>query len=525
MSNEFTESVDKKMQEILQEVYIEEDVLKEIVGLFLAIKDGTFPSTRPPRGLLFYGPPGTGKTLLMNTLADKLDLSEPIIIRGPEIISQYYGKSEYRLRQVFVQAKERAKEKKLAIVYIDEIDSLAPRRDLMKGELEQRLVGQLLSLMDGLKKEEKETSDEHVIVIGSTNRPDALDPALRRPGRFDLEIEFDPPKFGGRKEILEIIIGKYAHEKCANISNLDEIAEKTIGFTGADLLQLFNKSSLRAVLDGRAYITQEDLSDVKKNVKPSALREFNMEEPKDYSNLYVCSMDKVPGTDSKRFLRHLVSDHDIDWAKDAKIQKSDDGRNIYLSTDENSARILVDDDAEDMILETSDGKTRNLKVKKIDSKLNIYSNEIVGVEIDKLEQIAKDFSEKRGFKTFLLSHRAPLNNKIASTIADFVRESRSSGPYIVIRSTQFKGRWHGEMERSIRQFFEKVKQNQPCVVYIKNLDVITSPNDENLRGAISELSEQLAELDDDIDTEVLLLGSGTEEIASEIKEEYFKQMI
>jgi len=280
MSNEFREIVKEKVKEIQQEVYIRDVILEKIVGLFLSLKMGKFPSKKPPRGLLFYGPPGTGKTLLMRTLAKKLGLLEPIMIRGPEIISQYYGKSEARLRHIFTLAKERAEEENLAIIFIDELDSLAPRRDVTKGELEPRLVGQLLSLMDGL---EREVSRGHVIVIGSTNRPEALDPALRRPGRFDLEIEFDPPSTDERKEILRILLNNYASGRYVNI-NLDEIAEQTIGFTGADLLQLLNESLLQAALEGRDFITQEDLLNAKNSVKPSALREFHIEKPRDRSN-------------------------------------------------------------------------------------------------------------------------------------------------------------------------------------------------------------------------------------------------
>jgi len=277
MPNEFREIVKEKVKEIQQEVYIKDEILEKIVALFLSLRDGRFPSKKPPRGLLFYGPPGTGKTLLMKTLAKKLGLSEPVMIRGPEIISQYYGKSEARLRQIFTLAKERAEEENLAIIFIDELDSLAPRRDVTKGELEPRLVGQLLSLMDGL---EREVSKGHVIVIGSTNRPEALDPALRRPGRFDLEIEFDPPSADERKEILKILLDNYASGRYVNI-NLDEIAEQTMGFTGADLLQLLNESLLQAALEGRDFITQEDLLNAKNSVKPSALREFHIEKPRD----------------------------------------------------------------------------------------------------------------------------------------------------------------------------------------------------------------------------------------------------
>ena len=299
MPNEFQEAVKEKVKEIQQEVYIKDDLLEKIVGLLLSLRDGKFPSKRPPRGLLFYGPPGTGKTLLMKTLAKKLGLSEPIIIRGPEIISQYYGKSEQRLRQVFALAKERAEEENLAIIFIDELDSLAPRRDLTKGELEPRLVGQLLSLMDGL---EREVSKGHVIVIGSTNRPEALDPALRRPGRFDLEIEFDPPDVDERKEILKIILNNYVKDRYENV-NFDEIAEQTVGFTGADLLQLVNEALLQAALKGREKINHNDLLRAKNVVKPSALREFYLEKPKDRSNELPSEIvDKI-----KRLAQEFIS--------------------------------------------------------------------------------------------------------------------------------------------------------------------------------------------------------------------------
>lgn len=430
MPNEFKEMIKEKIKEIKQEVIIRDEVLEKIVGLSLSLKKGRFPSKKPPKGLLFYGPPGTGKTLLMRTLAKKLGLSEPIIIRGPEIISQYYGKSEARLRQIFTLAKERAEEENLAIIFIDELDSLAPRRDVTKGELEPRLVGQLLSLMDGL---EKEVSKGHVIVIGSTNRPEALDPALRRPGRFDLEIEFDPPSVDERKEILKILLKNYAGGRYTNI-NLDEIAEQTIGFTGADLLQLLNESLLQAALEGREYITHEDLLTVKNNVKPSAIREYNIERPKNREN-------------------------------------------------------------------------------------EIEDDEIV----NRIRQIADDFSSNPRFKPVLLSHQSlPLSNKLSSTIAHFVCE-RLHCPYLVVTTTRFRTRWFGEMEKSIREFFEKVKRMQPCIVYMKNIDAIATPTNEHLYGAILELAEHLTEFSEN-NAKVLLLASATREIDPQVKL-YFEEFL
>jgi transitional endoplasmic reticulum ATPase len=423
MSSEFIKNVREKVKEIQQEVCIKEEILQKIVAILLSIKEGKFPSKRPPRGLLFYGPPGTGKTLLMRVLAKKLGLSEPIIIRGPEIISPYYGKSEARLREAFEEAKDKAEKENLAIIFIDEIDSIAPRRDQTRGELEPRLVGQLLSLMDGL---EREVSKGHVIVIGSTNRPEALDPALRRPGRFDLEIEFDPPSVDERKRILEILLNEYAPNKYKDI-NLDEIAEQTIGFTGADLLQLLNESLLLASLEGRDYITQKDLLKAKDNIKPSALREFYMEKPK-------------------------------------KI------------------------------------------------------NEVV----KEIEDLARDFSEKPQFKAVLLRHEKGLADKVASTIAYLVCEKLSC-PYIVVRANWFKSKWFGEMEKSIRELFERIKRLQPCIVYIKLLDAIAPKvANEHLHGAILEILEYLTEFKDN-NVRVLLLCSAANEIAPQI-EEYFDKL-
>jgi len=418
VSSDFRERVRKKVKEIRQKVYIKTEILEKIVGLFLSLKEGRFPSKKPPRGILFYGPPGTGKTLLMKTLAEKLGLSEPIIIRGPEIISQYYGKSEQRLRQIFTLAKERAEEENLAIIFIDEIDSLAPRRDLTRGELEPRLVGQLLSLMDGL---EREVSKGHVVVIGSTNRPEALDPALRRPGRLDIEIEFDPPDADERREILKIILDNYAPGRYENI-DFDAIAEQTVGFTGADLLQLINEALLQAALEGREKITHGDLLKVKNRIKPSALREFHLEKPKDRS------------------------------------------------------REITDD--------------------------NI---------LNKIKQIADDFSRHPHFKLVLLEPQLWLYaDKIASTIAYQVCE-KTQCPYLVVRATWFRSRWFGEMERSIRQLFEKIKRHRPCIVYVKGFDAIACPRDDHLRGAILEVAGYLDEFSDK-NVEVLLICSIAQEV-------------
>ncbi len=183
----------------------------------------------PPKGVLLYGPPGTGKTLIAKAVANESNANF-YAINGPEIMSKFYGQSEQRLRDIFQKAQKNAP----SIIFIDEIDSIAPKREEVTGEVERRVVAQLLTLMDGLSRR------GHIIVIGATNRIDAIDPALRRPGRFDREIEIGIPDKKGRKEILQIHTRGMPIEGTPEDRDklLEELAELTHGFVGADLAAL-----------------------------------------------------------------------------------------------------------------------------------------------------------------------------------------------------------------------------------------------------------------------------------------------
>ena len=236
----------------------------------------------PPRGVLLHGPPGTGKTLLAKAVATETE-SHFISVSGPEFMSKFYGESEQRIRQIFDDAKENAP----SIIFIDEIDSIAPKRSEVTGEVERRVVAQLLSNMDGL-------SDRgDVVVIGATNRVNALDPALRRGGRFDREIEIGIPNKHGREEILLI------HTRGMPLTddvNLDYLAEVTHGFVGADLEQLAKEAamhSLRKIIPkinleedsipadilSELEVSQDDFSEALLEIHPSALREVFVEVP------------------------------------------------------------------------------------------------------------------------------------------------------------------------------------------------------------------------------------------------------
>ena len=236
----------------------------------------------PPKGVLLYGPPGTGKTLLAKAVASETD-AKFITINGPEIVSGVYGKSEENLRNIFEDAEKNAP----AIIFIDEIDAIAPKRENIYGETEKRIVAQLLTLMDGL------TSRGQVVVIAATNMPESIDPALRRPGRFDRELEINVPDKQSRKEILQVHIRGMPLE---NI-NVDEIIELTNGFSGADLSALVKEAALKAIkrlmpkinkdigkqlsreiLD-ELVIKQQDFLDALNVVEPSAIREVQVQIP------------------------------------------------------------------------------------------------------------------------------------------------------------------------------------------------------------------------------------------------------
>ncbi|MCA9827909.1 MAG: CDC48 family AAA ATPase [Nitrosopumilus sp.] len=256
-----------------------------------------------PKGVLLYGPPGTGKTLLAKAVAGETN-AHFISLSGPEIMGKHYGESEERIREIFSQAEENAP----SIIFIDEIDSIAPKRDEVSGELEKRIVSQLLTLMDGMKSRGK------VVVIAATNRPDSIDPALRRPGRFDREIEIGIPDEEGRLEILSIHTrGMPIEEKV----DLKQISKITHGFVGADLEVLAKEAAMRALrrilpdidLDEekisseilqRIQITGEDFREALKEVRPSALREVQVQIPN-------VSWDDVGGLDElKEELREAI---------------------------------------------------------------------------------------------------------------------------------------------------------------------------------------------------------------------------
>lgn len=256
-----------------------------------------------PKGVLLYGPPGTGKTLLAKAVANESN-AHFISISGPEIMSKFYGESEARLREIFKEAREKAP----SIIFVDEIDSIAPKREEVTGEVERRVVSQMLSLMDGLEARGK------VIVISATNRPNAIDPALRRPGRFDREIEIKVPDKKGRKDILAI---HTRNMPLADDVDLDKVASVSHGYVGADLEYLCKEAAMKCLrrllpelnledekippetLD-KLVVNGEDYQKALIEVTPSGMREVFIENPD-------IKWDQVGGlTEVKRELQEAV---------------------------------------------------------------------------------------------------------------------------------------------------------------------------------------------------------------------------
>lgn len=290
-----------------------------------------------PKGVLLHGPPGTGKTLLAKAVANETD-SNFISLGGPEIMSKFYGESEKKLREIFKDAERNAP----SIVFIDEIDSIAPKREEVTGEVERRVVAQLLALMDGL-----ETRGQ-VVVIGATNRPNALDPALRRGGRFDREIEIGIPNKDSRMEIMIV------HTRGMPLTddvNLITIANITHGFVGADLASLTKEAAMNALrrilpeldLDleeipveilEKIFITQDDFNRALSEVQPSALREVFVEVPD-------VKWEDIGGLDEVKSQLRQVIEWPLKYAKIFKLMKANQPKGVLLYGPPGTGKTLI----------------------------------------------------------------------------------------------------------------------------------------------------------------------------------------
>jgi len=380
-----------------------------------------------PKGILLYGPPGTGKTLLAKAVATESN-AHFIPISGPEIMSKFYGESEARLREIFKEAKEKAP----TIIFIDEIDSIAPKREEVTGEVERRVVSQLLSLMDGLEARGK------VIVIAATNRPNAIDPALRRPGRFDREIEIKVPSKAGRLEILQIHTRHMPlaqnddkHGAADKIVDLEKLAGVTHGFVGADLEYLCKEAAMKTLrrnlpeikleedrlspetLD-KLIVTMSDFEDALRDVMPSAMREVYLETP------------------------------DVKWAEIGGL--------------------------EGVKKELQEAVEWPLKYPDLYDKIG--------------------YSMPKGIMLYGPSGTG--KTLLAKAVA-----TESEANFISVRGPELLSKWVGESERGIREVFRRARQASPCVIFFDEVDALAPTRGMGGDSMVTErvVSQLLTELD------------------------------
>ena len=370
-----------------------------------------------PKGVLLHGPPGTGKTMLAKAVAGETS-SNFTYIGGPEIVSKFYGESEGKLREIFQEAEENAP----SIIFIDEIDSLAPKRDEVSGETERRIVAQLLALMDGLKSRGK------VVVIGATNRPNSIDEALRRPGRFDREIEISIPDRDGRFDILGI------HTRGMPLSDdvdLGKLADLTHGYAGADLSALTKEAAMAAL---RRVLPEVDLES--EEIPSETLNKIEVK----WDDFVTALKDMQPST----MREVLIEKPNVKWDDIGAL--------------------------EDAKQELKEAVEWPLKYGKIFSHMNA--------------------EPPKG----ILMYGPPGTGKtmLAKAVA-----TESEANFISVKGPEFLSKWVGESEKAVRETFRKARQASPCVIFMDEIDSITSERGTGSDSNVTErvISQMLTEMD------------------------------
>ncbi|MEM2272161.1 MAG: CDC48 family AAA ATPase, partial [Archaeoglobaceae archaeon] len=435
----------------------------------------------PPKGVLLHGPPGTGKTLIAKAVANEIGASF-FTINGPEIMSKFYGESEQRLREIFEEAKQNAP----SIIFIDEIDSIAPKREDVTGEVERRVVAQLLTLMDGLEERGQ------VIVIGATNRIDAVDPALRRPGRFDREIEIGVPDREGRFEILQIhtrnmplepkYLREFVLEALSRVlrNTEDPKMQKDLEFAIEEIKKLEKEEDIEKAL--KSLLSPELLSEVDSEIIREMLKKLA-----DQTHGFV-------GADIEAFCKEAAMK-----ALRRYLPKIDlESEEIPVEVLE-SIRVKWEDFLSALKeIEPSAMREVLVEIPKVTWE-DVGGLEDVKREIMEAVEWPLKFPEK--FKKFgikppkgILLFGPPGTGKtlIAKAVAN-----ESEANFISVKGGELLSKWLGESEKAVRKIFRKARQVAPCIIFFDEIDAIAQMRglDEGSRAVERVLNQLLIEMD------------------------------
>ncbi|ASJ16126.1 AAA family ATPase [Thermococcus chitonophagus] len=426
----------------------------------------------PPKGVLLYGPPGTGKTLLAKAVANEAN-AYFIAINGPEIMSKYYGESEERLREVFKEAEENAP----AIIFIDEIDAIAPKRSEVTGEVEKRVVAQLLALMDGLKSRGK------VIVIGATNRPDAIDPALRRPGRFDREIEVGVPDKQGRKEILQIHTRGMPIEPDFRRSDvlraLEEIKKdekfKDVIDKAIEKVKASREEEIPKVL-------KEINEDLYNEVK-AKLIDYLLEELAEVTHGFVgADLAALAREAAMAALRRLIREGKIDFEAETIPREVLDELKVTRKDFYEALKMVEPSALREVLIEVP----------------NVHWDDIGGLEDVKQElreAVEWPLKYPEAFRAYgitppkgILLYGPPGTGKtlLAKAVA-----TESEANFIAVRGPEILSKWVGESEKNIREIFRKARQAAPTVIFIDEIDAIAPRRGTDVNRVTDRIINQL----------------------------------
>ncbi|NJE04898.1 AAA family ATPase [Thermococcus sp. M36] len=426
----------------------------------------------PPKGVLLYGPPGTGKTLLAKAVANEAN-AHFIAINGPEIMSKYYGESEERLREVFKEAEENAP----AIIFIDEIDAIAPKREETHGEVEKRVVSQLLTLMDGLKSRGK------VIVIGATNRPDAIDPALRRPGRFDRELEVGVPDKAGRKEILQIHTRGMPIEPEFRKGRVIEILEEL------ERSDAYRESAERALMKIK-NARDEEIPEILKGVDEKLYDEVKarlidglLEELAEVTHGFVgADLAALAREAAMAALRRLIKEGKIDFEAEHIPKEVLEELRVTRKDFYEALKMVEPSALREVLLEVP----------------NVRWDDIGGLEDVKeelREAVEWPLKYPEAFMGLgitppkgILLYGPPGTGKtlLAKAVAN-----ESEANFIAIKGPEVLSKWVGESEKNIREIFRKARQAAPTVIFIDEIDAIAPRRGTDVNRVTDRLINQL----------------------------------